>query len=63
MKISTLQYRGYKAKIMNISKNEDISDMVGECSIALPNSSVISVIEAKFTLDSKLIDDGNRSIY
>lgn len=59
MKISTLQYKGYSAKIFNISKNEDISDMIGECNIALPNSSLISSLEAKFNTETKLIDEEN----
>lgn len=59
MKISTLQYKNYSAKIFNISKNEDISDMVGECNIALPTSSLISSLEAKFNTETKLIDEEN----
>ncbi len=59
MEISTLQYKGYTAKVTNVSKGEDVTDWVSECNISLPNTSLISSMEAKFQLNDKKIDKGN----
>lgn len=49
----------YTAKILNISKNLDISNFISECNISLPKTNEISSMSANFTLDEKLIDTGN----
>lgn len=59
MELSTLENRGYKARITNISKDMDITDNIVECSISLPKSKYISSMECKFNLDEKLVDVGN----
>lgn len=59
MKLSTLTYKGYTGRVVNVSQSKDITDYVEECYITLPNSSYISSMEAKFTLYEKLIEAGN----
>lgn len=49
----------YTAKIINISKNIDLSNFISECNISLPKTNEISSMSANFTLDEKLIDTGN----
>lgn len=59
MQLSTLQYRNYTGRVRNLSQNKDITDWVSECNIALPNTQIISSMEARFTLEEKLINEGN----
>ncbi|KYM48150.1 hypothetical protein A2U04_05335 [Fusobacterium necrophorum subsp. funduliforme] len=59
MQLSTLQYRNYIGRVRNLSQNKDITDWVSECNIALPNTQIISSMEARFTLEEKLINEGN----
>ena len=49
----------YVAKIINISKNKDITDYIDDCNITLPKTSEISSMEASFVIEEKLIDTGN----
>jgi hypothetical protein len=49
----------YMAKIINISKNIDITDYVDSCNITLPKTSEISSMEASFILEENLINTGN----
>lgn len=55
----TLQYRGYTAKVTNISKDTDITKYISECNISLPKTKNISSIECRFQTDEKVIDNGN----
>lgn len=48
-----MQYQAYTAKITNLATNENIEDWVQECNITLPNSTLISTLEARFQLDEK----------
>lgn len=59
MALSTLNYRGYTAKIFNISQNKDITDYIDDCNISLPKTNTISSIEARFSLDEKVIENKN----
>ena len=49
----------YVAKIINISKDSDITDYIDSCDITLPKTSEISSMDASFILDEKLVDTGN----
>ncbi|PGH20631.1 hypothetical protein RN96_10680 [Fusobacterium polymorphum] len=49
----------YIAKIVNLSKNKDITDYIDDCNITLPKTSEISSMEASFVIEEKLIDTGN----
>ena len=49
----------YVAKIINISKNNDITEYIDSCNITLPKANEISSMEANFILDEKLVDTGN----
>lgn len=59
MQLSTLRYQGYTARITNLSTMEELQDWVSECNITLPQSNLISSIEARFQLEEKKINKGN----
>lgn len=59
MQLSTLRYQGYTARITNLSTTEELQDWVSECNIALPQSNLISSMEARFQLEEKKINKGN----
>lgn len=59
MQLSTLRYQGYTARITNLSTTEELQDWVSECNITLPQSNLISSMEARFQLEEKKINKGN----
>ncbi|MDK4504666.1 hypothetical protein MWF98_10765 [Fusobacterium necrophorum] len=59
MQLSTLRYQGYTARITNLSTMEELQDWVSECNITLPQSNLISSMEARFQLEKKKINKGN----
>ncbi|WP_147368838.1 hypothetical protein, partial [Fusobacterium necrophorum] len=59
MQLSTLRYQGYTARITNLSTMEELQDWVSECNITLPQSNLISSMEARFQLEEKKINKGN----
>lgn len=59
MQLSTLRYQGYTARITNLSIMEELQDWVSECNITLPQSNLISSMEARFQLEKKKINKGN----
>ena len=59
MQLSTLRYQGYTARITNLSTIEELQDWVSECNITLPQSNLISSMEARFQLEEKKINKGN----
>ena len=59
MQLSTLQYQGDTARITNLSTMEELQDWVSECNITLPQSNLISSMEARFQLEEKKINKGN----
>lgn len=59
MQLSTLRYQGYAARITNLSTTEELQDWVSECNITLPQSNLISSMEARFQLEEKKINKGN----
>lgn len=59
MQLSTLRYQGYTARITNLSTTEELQDWVSECNITLPQSNIISSMEARFQLEEKKINKGN----
>lgn len=59
MQLSILRYQGYTARITNLSTMEELQDWVSECNITLPQSNLISSMEARFQLEKKKINKGN----